>query len=726
MGTADVYTLKIDGIDAPLRVTRVEGVERIHAPWSFDVTISTIDADHERVHVDLAQVVAQPATLGWKLHDGGDRKVEGVVEEADAFDEGYRVRLVPKLALLAQAVDHQVFVDEDTVEIATKVLSEHGVQVDARVRRSLPPRPQCAQAFESDLAFVARILAEDGIAYYLPLDKKDVVVLTDDPSGFDDVPGIGALPARDVGGLVHDESVHRARVRSHVVPDKVSFRDYDFEKPLLDQTVSADAGTSARERYEYPGFYADPAVGKDLAKIRLEQLRARRVVLTGETASRRLSPGYVLSVTDAGRARVGGRWLIVDVRHEAADVGAAAEERYLARFEAVPAESGYRPARPAAPSLGGIQTATVTGPSGTEIHTEQHGRVKVQHRWDRRRPRDDTSSSWVRVVQPPTSGGFFLPRVGWEALVAFHQKSADVPLVVGRLYNGQAVPPGALPGKKVVSAFGTLTTPGGGSANVISTDDSAGNEKMSFNASKDWNERTENDKNTGVTANDTWTVGANRTVIVGQVLTQAVDGAQTYSVGGSRTVNVTSNKMVNAASETVLIGGLRTFNVGGDLTTICSVLTRLVGAAKTELGIEHCNRAVQGAMTTLVGGSWSEATGVGYAQNVSGASTELVGGAKSVKALSYTLTVRGAYNETLGARTIKAGGERQESFAAAGSYTIGASASIKGSNVVVKATGKITLKAGGVTVTITPGSVTVDGDFKGSVACVDNGEVDYG
>lgn len=723
MSLAQTFTLEIDGSALDVRIAQVVGHERIHAPFSFEVTFTPLAG----VDIDARSLIAKKAKLSWPLLDDTQRSVDGFVDAIDAIDTGYRVTLVPKIALLGDAVDYQVFVDRDAVEIVTSVLSEHGISVEARVTRTPAKRAQCVQAFETDLAFVARLCAEEGITFYVPQNHADKITLTDHASGYEDVEG-GSIPVRDGGGLVEAEAVLDVRLHSSNVPDKVTLRSYDFEKPLLDQTVSADAGSSTRERYEYPAGYSDPSLGKQLAQIRLDQLRARRVTLTGSTTSRRFSPGYVVTLTDSGREGIDGRWLILEVEHAAANHGAAqsSSRRYEARFTAVPAADGYREDRRPAPAMGGIQTATVMGPSGAEIHTEPHGRVKIQLRWDRRRASDDKASTFVRVVQPPTSGGFFLPRVGWEALVAFEGASADMPYAVGRVYNGQAPPPSGLPGKKVVSAFGTQTSPGGGSANLVETNDTAGNEGMNFNASKDFNERTENDKNTGITANDSWTVGAARKLIVGQVLSVKVGAAQSYSVGGSRTVNVTSNKMINAGSETVMIGGLRTFNVGGDYKTGCATLTRLVGGSKAEAAIEHVVRSVKGAQTELVGGSWNTVAGVSANVSVSGAATELVAGAKSIKASKYLLAVKGAYNETLASRSVKAGGDRQEKFAAAASYTIGASASLKGADINVKATEKITLKAGGVTITITPGEIKVDGDFKSSVDSSDDGDEIYG
>jgi type VI secretion system secreted protein VgrG len=726
MALANAFQLEIDGSDVAWRVRGVAGTARVHAPWRFELEVAAHHAGGSPVEVPVGDLLGRNARLVWLLADGGERSASGVISEVDTSFGTYRIVVIHKLALLEGAVDHRVFVDQDPIAIVTAVLDEHGLSLENLVHRILPKRAQCVQAFETDLAFVSRLLTEEGIAYYLPIDQADMISVTDHAAGYPDLPGVGPLPVRDRGGLGAGESVYQPRIRQQLVSTRVSLRDYDFKKPELDQSASAAMGEMRLERYEYPGWYEEPSLGKELAQIRLDQFRGRRVILSGKTASRALSAGYVIEL-ESENARYGGRFLLLEVTHRASEGGAAIAESdlFVSEFVAVPAEAGHRPERPAPPRLGGVQTATVTGPSGAEIHSEQYGRVKVHHRWDRERPFDDTSSTWARVVQPPTSGGFLLPRTGWEALVSFHERSADVPLVLGRLYNGIATPPSSLPGKKVVSAFGTMTTPGGGSVNGITLDDDAGNEKMSLAASKDFNEKTENNKNTSVTSTDTWTVGANHNVIVGQVFNQTVGGAQSYAVAGSREVNVTANKVVSAASETVIIGGLRLFNIGGDYITSASSVTRLVGAAKAELGIEHINRAVKGPSTTLVAGSWSVLAGTTNNINVSGASTELIGGAKSIDAAKYYLNVKGAYSETFASRAVDAGGDREEGFSAAASYSIGGATTIKGSDVTVKATAKLTITAGGVTISMTPGSIEISGDFKGDVDAIDDGKVDY-
>ncbi|MBI4956065.1 MAG: type VI secretion system tip protein VgrG [Myxococcales bacterium] len=722
------WELEIEGVDATLRVTRMRGREGIHAPYRFEVWAMPLAADGTPTAVAADAAHLRPATLTFIHPDDSTRAVQGLVDEVVVSGRGLAFVIVPHVALLDHCVDHRVFVDLDPITIAAEVLGEHDLALDQRVARTPDKRSQCVQDFESDLGFVSRILAEEGINWYLPAAEQKRLVITDQPSGYDDLPGGPELPLNPGGGLTPDESVFGVKLRREVAVEKVSLQSYDPDKPELDLGVGAETGAAALEAYEYPGRYRDGSLGATLARLRLDQLRGHAEVLSGVTNCSRLVAGHVLALGGGERTDLERRWLVVEVSHEVAEPfqGEGDDTPYAARFVAVPADIGFRVDRPTAPRVDGVQTATVVGPSGAEIHTESGGRVKLLHRWDRLHPPDDTASAFARVVQPPSSGGFLLPRTGWEALVAFHATSLDQPFAVGRVYNGTAPPPNALPGDKVVSAFGTRTTPGGGSQNLLALDDTAGDENMTLVASKDLNERTENDKNTGITVDDGWSVGANRTLIVGQVLSVKVGGAQSYHIGANRTLNTTSNKLVNAASESVTIGGVRSFDVGGDYKTSCATLTRLVGGARVEAAIEKSDRAVQGAHTVLVGGSWRTVAGLGADVVVMGANTELVAGTKKIDAAKYTLDVRGAYKETLASRKVKAGGDREEGFGAAASYQVGASATLAGADVSVKATSKITIKAGGVTVTITPSAVKIKGDVKSSVKSNDAGDQKYG
>jgi type VI secretion system secreted protein VgrG len=49
------------------------------------------------------------------------------------------------------------------------------------------------------------------------------------------------------------------------------------------------------------------------------------------------------------------------------------------------------PLRTPKPRVQGVQTATVVGPKGQEIHTDEFGRVRVQFPWDREGKSDDAA-----------------------------------------------------------------------------------------------------------------------------------------------------------------------------------------------------------------------------------------------------------------------------------------------------------------------------------------------
>ncbi|WP_437334288.1 type VI secretion system Vgr family protein [Sorangium sp. So ce394] len=713
MALAQLFHVSVDGLAEAVRVTRLVGRERLDAPFSFEITCALSDPSSE---TDPLPLVTAAARLTWQGPSGRERAIDAVVDAVKIQPGQWVLTLVPRAAACMDAVDHRIFVDLDAIEIARALLEEHGIALDVRVGRAPQKRAQRIQQFEGDLEFITRVLAEEGITWFLD-PAGNTCILTDRIAAHPEIEG-DPLPVREEAGMEAGESVYRARLVERVALEEVALRDYDFEKPMLDQGVSAGAG--ARRVYDYPGGYLDPAAGQRVAAQRLEEARARRRVLHGETNARGLFAGAVLTLKGGEREELDGRWLLVEVIHEGRE--REAEERpYAARFTAIPAEIPYRPERSRAPRLGGVQTAVVAGPRGAEIHTEEHGRVRVKHRWDRRGPDDGTSSAWTRVSQPATSGALFLPRSGWEVLVGFSGKDGDAPVVLGRLYNRAAPPPAALPREKVVSALGTLTTPGGGGRNRLATDDTAGDEGMIFEASSDYNERTENDKVTAVKADDTWAVGGARKLTVGRVFEQRVAGAQTYSVGGSRTVEAGAQISLSAASESVAIAALRGVRTGGDHTTACATFTRIVGGGEAQAAVEHQQRVVKGGSLVINGGGWSSAAASSASVDVGGVSTLQIAGAKSVACSEYTLTAKGLLSETYPSRKLTAGGAITETFSAAGSYAVGGDMTVEGSDISIESSGTLTLKAGGVVVKMSPGKIEISGQLRGDVGSVESG-----
>jgi type VI secretion system secreted protein VgrG len=715
------FQLTVEG--APeLAVRSFEAFERSHVEgW---VRVVARVAPGEEKDLVLDDLIGQKATLDVSLKDApraDPRRFHGVVDAIEIAAQAVTITIVPRLMPLADGSDHRVFLEKDSVTIAEELLQEAGLTLDIRVSARPAPRLQCVQAFESVLAFVRRILAEDGVSIWVEhQDAEDVVVFGDDAGGCPDLPGGAALPVQPGGGLTGEDAVTDVHLRHCLTHDGAAVADYDPDHPAVDQNASV--GADRYPKFVFPGHHRSPDEGKARAQVLLDEARAEGIRVHARTNCRHIAVGFVVELEGAPRDDQNGRFRVLEVRHRGRDFAAAGagDLRYEAEFVAVPADRPVRPRRERPSGLGGLQTMTVTGPSGGEIHTDAAGRIKARFRWDRLSAEDDTASTWVRPLQPALSGGFFLPRVGWEVLVGFMSDpvpTGDSPLELGRLDNGQAPPAESLPGQKVRSNWGTLTTPGGGKMNQVRFDDASGGECMHLNASNNYNERTENDKVVTVKADEANEVGGNHVNTVTLQQVSVVKGAQTYSVGGNRDLTTVGVLAISAASETVMVGGIRKFKVGGDYESKAATLARIVGAAENVVAIQETNRHVSGASTIVVGGTWAEVGGVAASTGVLGASTLTVGGPLSVRASSASINASvltekyaGLYRGHAGAAfTMKA---------PTISLKAGASFKAKGADVFFKAKSKIVVKAGGVTITITPGSIKVKGQLKGDSTSV--------
>src|SRR5690606_26425043 len=113
---------------------------------------------------------------------------------------GVELHVVPALALLGMSRRSRVFQGLSVVAIALAVLgpvlAEHGgaVCVD-RLERSYAPRDYCVQYRETDLDFVLRILAREGITVMFDHSTGiETVVLVD---GNEALPNAGREPLQD-------------------------------------------------------------------------------------------------------------------------------------------------------------------------------------------------------------------------------------------------------------------------------------------------------------------------------------------------------------------------------------------------------------------------------------------------------------------------------------------------------------------------------------------------
>ncbi|HNI00296.1 MAG TPA: type VI secretion system tip protein TssI/VgrG, partial [Rhodocyclaceae bacterium] len=155
---------------------------------------------------------------------------------------------------------------------------------------------------------------------------------------------------------------------------------------------------------------------------------------------------------------------------------------FSASFEAISAATQYRsPRETPKPLIQGLQTAKVVGPPGEEIYTDEYGRVKVHFHWDRYGQENENDSCWIRVSHPwagKNYGGIHIPRIGQEVVVEFMEGDPDRPLITGRVYNAQQMPPWKLPDHKTQSGTLSNWSIGGGGASMLRFEDKKGIEHL--------------------------------------------------------------------------------------------------------------------------------------------------------------------------------------------------------------------------------------------------------
>ncbi|MBH4007926.1 type VI secretion system tip protein VgrG [Pseudomonas aeruginosa] len=511
------FSLTLDGLRHDLQVLAFNGHEGISRPYRFELELVG-----ERAGLDLETFLHRPAFLAFTPQGQG---VHGLVYGAAQGDAGkrltrYRLTLVPHLAYLAQRNNQRIFQHLTVPQIVALVLEEHGILADAyrfQLGTRYPEREYCVQYDESDLHFVQRPCAEEGIHFHFRHSAEaHLLVFGDDQTVF---PRLGRPTAYvHDSGLVADEPViKRFSLRLASRTTRTTRRDYDFEKPRLlleaGNRPAADAPAEPDlEDYDYPGRFVDRQRGKLLSQRALERHRADRRLGEGVSDQPLLVSGHFLEIAEHPRAEWNDLWLLSEVFHEGkqrqvleenvtSDTSASTDDfqqGYRNRFLATPWEVFFRPPlEHPKPRVLGSQTAVVTGPPGEEIHCDRYGRVRVQFHWDREGQGDDKSSCWLRVASGWAGngyGGIVIPRVGMEVLVDFLEGDPDQPLVSGCVYHAAHPVPYELPANQTRSVFKSLSSPGGGGYNELRIEDRKGQEQIFVHAQRDWDENIEHDQ----------------------------------------------------------------------------------------------------------------------------------------------------------------------------------------------------------------------------------------
>lgn len=565
------YTLVIeDGPEAQWAVRGMHFVEALSEPYllTLDIVTEELGADTEKLLGANIELSIDRETV--------TRTVCGVihlVEYVGVTDDRLHVRveIVPALYLLTQRIDTRLWQEASVIDVVKEVLegafADYERELDiANLTATYNPREYVVQYHESDFDFVNRLLEAEGITYWFDHERgtgKEVIVLEDSNDNYLDIATIDENPELHI--IV--DNAERAEVESlqfldwtrELTSTAVYRRLFDWMTPIepIESTAPSEGDPDAddrglrREVYHHGRMLEDDPDPRTIRKLVHRTQRDKLARGHGNVIG--IHPGRKFALVDHQRADLDQQYLVRRVVHtgDCPDVvmgDAGSGPRYANRFECLVFDD-QKPFRPPPitpkPRIYGPQTAIVTGPDGEEIHTDEHGRVKVRFDWDRVHELVDDTSMWIRVAHHwagPGFGTFFVPRVGMEVVVEFIEGNPDRPLIIGCVYNGDNAISVGVPDNKTQSTIRTKSSPDSDGYNELRFEDAAGSEEIFVHAQKDYNEVVENCHSTSVGADQSNSVSGNQTQSITKDQTETVEGHQKMTVLKTRTTEITEDE----------------------------------------------------------------------------------------------------------------------------------------------------------------------------------------
>lgn len=461
------YSLSVDGSDAlsNISVVSIKGQERLNEPWQYQ-----IDFTSEDKQISIASMLSQAASLTFHPnqsplqvtqissfdHVAKTRKLYGIITEFSLVsiseDEArYRVKLEPRMALLANHHQSAIFQNKSVIDVVDEVLRNHnfiGIDFRFELKESYPVREFITQWQESDLNFIQRLLADVGLYFYFethPEHHCDVIVISDYEKGYADG---GKVTIKQPSGL-NDRlrySVWDLQFSSKTKPSQVSVNDYNYrmsDSNLYSSDNSQPKDMTMRgEDYRYEehhktqGDIQTVESGNWYARIRHQHYVSEQFILTGQCNAYELIPGQLVIIEGCPIAEIKDGVVIV-----ATECYGDRTESYQTRFTAIPYDAlkPYRPAPLPWPQVSGTLPARVTSKDDdTYGYIDTQGRYRIKFNFDLKNWQKGEESLWVRLAKPYAGDtyGFHFPLIdSTEVAIAFTNGNPDRPYIAHAMHD---------------------------------------------------------------------------------------------------------------------------------------------------------------------------------------------------------------------------------------------------------------------------------------------------
>lgn len=473
----------------------------------------------------------------------------------------WRIELSPWIALLGMRMQCRIFQNMDIKQIIQSLCSDYSIDTPVKFEtsESLSSRPFCVQYNESDLDFMNRLLAEEGLHYHfrhsdgdhsMIVGSDNQVFQTCDQSDLEYVTSasdkiMGIRQWHPLKATHQQDSTAIGYSREQATP--VSSRSAKSANSAGQSTASGSTEWQSR-----------------LIEQSFADKQALSVINHGDSQSQRVSVQSSLPALVSGKrfklkshpdSSQQGEYYVDQTLHLFKSNEKSRAREYHNEIICRKVDYPFRAKLVPKPKVHGVQTATVSGPDNQEIYTDGTGCIKVRFHWDTSDTKGDNCSAWVPVVQPLAGKGFgasILPRIGQEVVISFVDGDPDQPLVTGCLYNGKNETPytdGNIMGLKTVSMTG------GSEGHEVRLTDKKDSEEFFVHSQKDLLLDVANDMTSTITGNLTETIEKDHKIEIKQNHSLKTDQDCTLESGQNLTAKSSQNCNLEGGQATSLKSG---------------------------------------------------------------------------------------------------------------------------------------------------------------------------
>ncbi|KIH78135.1 type VI secretion system secreted protein VgrG [Geoalkalibacter ferrihydriticus] len=444
--------VRVGGLDLP--ALSLSGDEKLSHPFCCRLEVL---APAELSPVDLLGQAAIVDVLG---PDGSRRSLCGILTACE--EQGRHPDGRPRFALSVESVlsrlrlqrDTRIFLQKSLPEILFAILAAHGIEESAvclRLSRPYPVHPWTLQVAESDLAFLTRLLAKDGIFYWSEAGPEgEVLCFCDHNAQVPERPGM-PLRYRPGAGLEPQAcGIRSLRARRRLTADEFQVLDRSAANCAQALTASAalvgpEACTGLRRTHFAPGA-GDPHHAQRQAQILAEQAGVQRFHLEAQADVADLAPGSVVALdAESFAPGTSGDYLVTAIKlrlsQPAGQQAAGADLALSCDATLIPRATSFRPPHPAPPEIPFTFSARIEG-AGSEAPLDEQGRSLARAHFDTGAAPHGQASIPLRRLSPhgglpgEQSAGLHFPlHEGAEVLLSCLNNDPDRPILIGALPN---------------------------------------------------------------------------------------------------------------------------------------------------------------------------------------------------------------------------------------------------------------------------------------------------